>query len=271
MFALQRVLTRPRPFDVTIIGRWRGFSFPSAPVAVVDDHRGRDRLLDGRARSAAHDREGRRDPSSSDWSPSRGSISPSTTRSTSSWASRSASRCRSTRSASSCPNEVFPVAYRQGKTAHLDVGGRRGEAIREAVEQQLGVTVLDMQAGRARRLGRFDPAAAPCRGRPGHVPVREALRDEPRARRPLVQDRPHDPLRTPRGRSAVPVRAAAGPVRGLHAASHARLRHPDRRRRRASSSSRPSANTCSSPSSSTARRRSATPTSTTPSSTRASR
>ena len=26
------------------------------------------------------------------------------------------------------PNEVFPVAYRQGKTAHLDVGGRRGEA-----------------------------------------------------------------------------------------------------------------------------------------------
>ena len=31
------------------------------------------------------------------------------------------------------PNEVFPVAYRKGKTAHLDVGGRRGDAIRQAV------------------------------------------------------------------------------------------------------------------------------------------
>ena len=42
------------------------------------------------------------------------------------------------------PNEVFPVTYRQGKTAHLDVGGRRGEAIRQAVEDQLGVTVVDI-------------------------------------------------------------------------------------------------------------------------------
>ena len=58
-------------------------------------------------------------------------------------------------------------------------------------------------------------------------------------------------------------------VRGLHAAPHARRRASRRRRRTASSSSRPSASTCSSPSSSTARRRSATPRSTTTSSTRA--
>jgi hypothetical protein len=31
------------------------------------------------------------------------------------------------------PNEVFPVAYRRGRTAHVDVTGRRGEAIRQAV------------------------------------------------------------------------------------------------------------------------------------------
>ena len=43
------------------------------------------------------------------------------------------------------PNEVFPVAYRQGKTAHLDIGGRRGEAIRHAVEDQLGLTVVDIK------------------------------------------------------------------------------------------------------------------------------
>jgi membrane-associated phospholipid phosphatase len=41
------------------------------------------------------------------------------------------------------PNELFPVTYRPGKTAHLDVGGRRGAAIRQAVEDQLGVKVLE--------------------------------------------------------------------------------------------------------------------------------
>src|SRR5437588_9224819 len=40
------------------------------------------------------------------------------------------------------PNEVFPVAYRRGKTAHLDVTGRRGEAIRDAVRDQLGLTAI---------------------------------------------------------------------------------------------------------------------------------
>jgi tRNA A-37 threonylcarbamoyl transferase component Bud32 len=39
------------------------------------------------------------------------------------------------------PNEVFPVAYRRGNTAHVDVTGRRGEAIRQGVRDQLGVTV----------------------------------------------------------------------------------------------------------------------------------
>ncbi len=41
------------------------------------------------------------------------------------------------------PNEVFPVTYRRGRAAHLDVGGRRGEAIRTAVRDQLGLTVLE--------------------------------------------------------------------------------------------------------------------------------
>jgi tRNA A-37 threonylcarbamoyl transferase component Bud32 len=43
------------------------------------------------------------------------------------------------------PNDVFPVTYARGKTAHLDVGGRRGEAIREAVRDQLGLNVLDAE------------------------------------------------------------------------------------------------------------------------------
>jgi len=43
------------------------------------------------------------------------------------------------------PNEVFPVVYRRGRTAHVDVGGRRGEAIRLAVHDQLGLTVLEIK------------------------------------------------------------------------------------------------------------------------------
>src|SRR5579863_166364 len=39
------------------------------------------------------------------------------------------------------PNEVFPVAYRRGNTAHVDVTGTRGEAIRQGVRDQLGLTV----------------------------------------------------------------------------------------------------------------------------------
>jgi tRNA A-37 threonylcarbamoyl transferase component Bud32 len=39
------------------------------------------------------------------------------------------------------PNDQFPIAYGRGRSAHLDVRGARGEAIRTAVSEQLGVTV----------------------------------------------------------------------------------------------------------------------------------
>jgi len=43
------------------------------------------------------------------------------------------------------PNEVFPVAYRRGRAAHLDVGGRRGQAIHRALEDQLGIQVVEIK------------------------------------------------------------------------------------------------------------------------------
>ena len=43
------------------------------------------------------------------------------------------------------PSEVFPVTYRRGRTAHLDVTGARGEAIRRAAEDQLCLTVSDVE------------------------------------------------------------------------------------------------------------------------------
>jgi membrane-associated phospholipid phosphatase/tRNA A-37 threonylcarbamoyl transferase component Bud32 len=43
------------------------------------------------------------------------------------------------------PNEVYPVAYRRGRSAHLDVGGARGAAIRRALEDQLGLIVEEVK------------------------------------------------------------------------------------------------------------------------------
>jgi tRNA A-37 threonylcarbamoyl transferase component Bud32 len=43
------------------------------------------------------------------------------------------------------PNEAFPVTYRRGKTAHLDVTGARGDAIRQAINDQLGLTVKEVK------------------------------------------------------------------------------------------------------------------------------
>jgi tRNA A-37 threonylcarbamoyl transferase component Bud32 len=43
------------------------------------------------------------------------------------------------------PNEYFPVTYRRGRAAHLDVGGARGLAIRQALEEQLGLGVDEIR------------------------------------------------------------------------------------------------------------------------------
>ena len=43
------------------------------------------------------------------------------------------------------PNEIFPVAYRRGRSAHLDVGGTRGAAIRRGLEDQLGLVVEELK------------------------------------------------------------------------------------------------------------------------------
>lgn len=43
------------------------------------------------------------------------------------------------------PGDVFPVSYRGGRKAHLDIGGRRGAAIVTALDHQLGLTVTGVQ------------------------------------------------------------------------------------------------------------------------------
>jgi membrane-associated phospholipid phosphatase/tRNA A-37 threonylcarbamoyl transferase component Bud32 len=43
------------------------------------------------------------------------------------------------------PNEVFPITYRRGSGAHLDVGGARGAAIRRGLEDQLGLVATEVK------------------------------------------------------------------------------------------------------------------------------
>ncbi|HEV3402128.1 MAG TPA: hypothetical protein VG078_09940, partial [Acidimicrobiales bacterium] len=43
------------------------------------------------------------------------------------------------------PAEVFPISYRRQRTAHINVGGRRGEAICRALSEQLGLDVVSVE------------------------------------------------------------------------------------------------------------------------------
>ena len=181
--------TRPRPYGVTIIGRWSGFSMPSPPVAVLSASWWRIALHPRRPRPAprpvarssvaalialfavARLYLGVDHPSDVILAVTLGVAHPAH------------------RVPLFTPNEVFPVAYRTGKTAHLDVGGARGEAIRRGRPRPARADGARLKpVGLAARADRRRSAAG--RGRPRPVPVRQALRDEPRPGRPLVQARP---------------------------------------------------------------------------------
>ena len=124
------------------------------------------------------------------------------------------------------PNEVFPVVYRRGRTAHVDVGGRRGEAIRLATRDQLGLTVLEIKPVGLESSAGSTPLRLRVEGGPGGVPVRQAVHQGPRSRRPLVQAVADHPLRFPGGRVSLQDRAAPGHLRGLRPAPAAGRRGP---------------------------------------------
>ena len=140
--ALYEAFSRPRPYDVTIIGRWAGFSSPSPPVVVLAS------LLvavvyslvpAGRPRNqakwivaavlavfvAARLYLAVDHPFDDVAALILGIAFP-----------LGAFRLFT-------PNAYVPVTYGHGKTAPLDVGGRRGDAIVRAVRDQLGLDVLE--------------------------------------------------------------------------------------------------------------------------------
>jgi tRNA A-37 threonylcarbamoyl transferase component Bud32 len=135
---------RPRPYDVTTIGRWVGFSFPSSEVAVLATIIVAviySIVVAGRPRRIA---KGVAIGIVAVFAFARlylGIDHPFDI--VLSVALVTAILVNAFRFFT--PNEVFPVAYGGGKTAHLDVGGRRGEAIRGALRDQLGLSALEIK------------------------------------------------------------------------------------------------------------------------------
>ena len=64
------------------------------------------------------------------------------------------------------PSAVFPVAYRRGRAAHLDVGGERGVAIRQALADQLGLVVEEVEPFGLAGSGGSTPLRVKVKGDP---------------------------------------------------------------------------------------------------------
>jgi tRNA A-37 threonylcarbamoyl transferase component Bud32/membrane-associated phospholipid phosphatase len=158
--------SRPRPYDVETIGRWQGYSLPSATVAIVSFTTigvvymlvvpGHPRWIAKRIAiavillcAAARLYLAVDHPSDVVIAVAIGVALPLL-----------AFRFFT-------PNDVFPVKYRTGKTAHLDITGPRGEAIRRAVEEQLGVSVDDLKPIGLAGSGGSTPVRMRVAGEPG--------------------------------------------------------------------------------------------------------
>ena len=219
---------RPRPYGVTIIGDWIGFSLPSFPVAILAA------CLMGIAYSlvvpgsAAGPGQARHHGGAR-----RGRVRPAVPRRRPSVGRRLGGRGRRRGAARRVPL-VHPE---RGVPGHVPAGQdgpprrHRGQGRGDPAggPGAAGAHRARDQADRAGRVRRLDPAAAAGRRRAGQLRLREAVREEPRAGRPLVQARPDDPVRVARGRDLVPDRPPVRPVRGLHAAAHARREAPGAR------------------------------------------
>ncbi|MGY1740835.1 MULTISPECIES: phosphatase PAP2 family protein [unclassified Blastococcus] len=137
-------LQRPRPYEVEVLGSWEGFSMPSLPMTVLATFlvsslyslvpAGRYReigkwvvcgLLVTTAASRLYLAQDH--PSDVVAGVVIGVAAP-----------LAAFRLLT-------PNEVYPVRYRRGRPAHLDVTGERGAAIVRALRDQLGILATEVR------------------------------------------------------------------------------------------------------------------------------
>ena len=64
------------------------------------------------------------------------------------------------------PESVYPVTYGRGRTAHLDVSGPRGVAIKTAITEQLGLPVLEIEPFGLEGSGGSTPLRIKCEADP---------------------------------------------------------------------------------------------------------
>ena len=64
------------------------------------------------------------------------------------------------------PESIFPVSYGRGRTAHLDVTGARGQAIKTAIQEQLGLKVLSIEPFGLEGSGGSTPLRILCQSDP---------------------------------------------------------------------------------------------------------
>jgi tRNA A-37 threonylcarbamoyl transferase component Bud32/membrane-associated phospholipid phosphatase len=81
------------------------------------------------------------------------------------------------------PNEVFPIRYRRGRSAHLDVGGTRGQAIHRALQDQLGLVAEEVKPFGLAGSGGSTPLRIKVKGDPdsylfGKLYARSHLRSD---------------------------------------------------------------------------------------------
>ncbi|MGH8837124.1 MAG: phosphatase PAP2 family protein [Actinomycetes bacterium] len=144
LFLLYLVVKRPRPYEIEIIGPWNGFAMPSFPVAVLTACLvgiAYSLVVPGRPREWAK------------WAITVVVALVAFARvylavdhpSDIVWAVVTAVAIMLFAFRWFTPNEAFPVTYRRGKTAHLDVTGARGKAIRQAINDQIGLTVKEIK------------------------------------------------------------------------------------------------------------------------------
>lgn len=69
------------------------------------------------------------------------------------------------------PTAAFPIRYDRGRTAHLDVGGRRGEALRSALAQQLGIEVEAIEPFNLKGSSGSTPLRLTLAAEPGEEPT----------------------------------------------------------------------------------------------------
>jgi hypothetical protein len=143
-YAIEDIARRPRPFEVVIEGRWDGFAHPSWPIAAAAT------VLAGAVLSLAPPGRPRRIATIATLAAlvlyasieTYLGVSHPTDQVTAMVLGITVPVLAFRVFA---PEAVFPVSYTRGNTAHLDLTGSRGAAIKEAVEEQLGVEVAEIK------------------------------------------------------------------------------------------------------------------------------